>query len=267
MYGFCLVRLFYPPLFVCQFLHWPVLKSGPERLWAFSTSVSTLGVVLATTKKKLLLSGPESSSPRVCQVPRTEANRSIFRFISLEISDIVFANPARESRVWSDISPTPQTKSMMSRPVLTPAAIIAYWKAEELPFSPARRSLTDARNSSTSLPARAAPSRKGLKAPAESIKAMSINCVRLTGYFDFLYAFLTTEHLRYMAPKPAILQEISWPFTGSSRSLMFLTLVPNFIVSFPALRSLMVVTVSPSCKGVPLLSRNRGASSAGVSEA
>src|SRR5690606_26016825 len=67
-------------------------------------------------------------------------------------------------------------------------------------------------------------------------------------------ALRTNSDFRLIAPKPSILQSISWSL---STRRMFLTLVP--ILSVPpepfSFRSLMMVTVSPSCRMAPLASR------------
>ena len=67
---------------------------------------------------------------------------------------------------------------------------------------------------------------------------------------DQIQAFLMNSDFNCMAPKPSILQSMSW---SPSIRRMFLTLVPTLTTADEPLifRSLMTVTESPSCSRLP----------------
>src|SRR5690606_7758547 len=77
------------------------------------------------------------------------------------------------------------------------------------------------------------------------------------------HTFFTNSDFSFMAPMPSILQSISW---SPSHRRMFFTLVPTFTTADEPLtfRSLMTVTVSPSCRTLPTESLMTRSSEAGA---
>src|SRR5690606_28401842 len=79
--------------------------------------------------------------------------------------------------------------------------------------------------------------------------------------------FLTNADFRPIAPMPSMRQSMSW---SPSTRRMFFTLVPTFTTEEDPLtfRSLITVTVSPSCSSLPTASRTtRACGSAGAAAA